>query len=284
MADIFEEIVKVKREGGEAALATIVITRGSTPREQGSKMLIKKDGTIIGSVGGGCTEAEVWQEAQKVMEEGKPKVLHFDMTGRSAEEEGMICGGTMDVYLEPIVSQPTLYLFGGGHISLSIAKIGKLVGFDVVVIDDRQGYANKERFPEADRLIVKDFPLAFPELVVNKASYIVIVTRGHAHDEEVLEWAITAPARYIGMIGSKKKVKTVYSHIIERGGSEEALNKVHAPIGLSIQAQTPEEIAVSIMAEIIRVRRGGEAGEEARSMARPPVPQATVPVSRDPQP
>lgn len=267
MADVFEEIVKIKREGGEAALATIVITRGSTPREQGSKMLIKKDGTIIGSVGGGCTEAEVWQEAQKVMEDGKPKVLHFDMTGRTAEEEGMICGGTMDVYLEPIISQPVLYIFGGGHISLAISKIAKIAGFDVVVVDDRPGYANKERFPEADKLIAREFLQAFPELPVNKVSYIVIVTRGHAHDEEVLEWAITTPAKYIGMIGSKKKVKTVYSHIMSRGSSEEALNKVHAPIGISIKAQTPEEIAVSIMAEIIRVRRGGEEGEEAKSMA-----------------
>lgn len=266
MADIFEEIVKVKREGGEAALATIVTTRGSTPREQGSKMLIKKDGTIIGSVGGGCNEAEVWQEAQKVMEEGKPKVLHFDLTGREAEEQGMICGGTMDIYLEPILSQPTVCIFGGGHISVPISQIAKMAGFDVVVWDDRPGYANKERFPVADTVIASEFPQVVPQLSVTKATYIVIVTRGHAHDEEVLEWAIKTPAKYIGMIGSKKKVKTLYAHLIERGIKTEALARVNAPIGLSIGAQTPEEIAVSIMAEIIKVRRGTD-GEEAKSMA-----------------
>ncbi|MBI2935009.1 MAG: XdhC family protein [Chloroflexi bacterium] len=265
MPDVFEEIVKIKREGGEAALATIVVTRGSTPREQGSKMLIKKDGTVIGSVGGGCTEAEVWQEAMKVIEEGKPKVMHFDMTGRNAEEEGMICGGTMDVYLEPIIAHPVVYIFGGGHISVPISKIAGIAGFDVVVIDDRPGYANRERFPEAQNVIAREFSQAFPELPVNKASYIVIVTRGHAHDEEVLEWAVKTPAKYIGMIGSKKKVRTVYSHIIERGGSEEALNRVHAPIGLGIHAQTPEEIAVSIVAEMIRERRGGGEGAEVAS-------------------
>ncbi len=267
MPDIFEEIVKIKREGGEAVLATIVVTKGSTPREQGSKMLIKKDGNVIGSVGGGCTEAEVWQEAQKVMEEGTSRMLHFDMTGRTAEEEGMICGGTMDIYLEPILAQPVLYVFGGGHISLSISKMAKLVGFDVVVMDDRPGYANAERFPDVDKVIAKEFVQVLPELTINKVSYLVIVTRGHAHDEEVLEWAIKTPAKYIGMIGSKKKVKTVYSHILERGGNEEALNKVHAPIGLEIEAQTPEEIAVSIMAEIIRVRRAGEGAPEVKSMA-----------------
>lgn len=258
MPDIYEEIVKIKQEGGQAALATVVVTKGSTPREQGSKMLIKSDGTIIGSVGGGCTESEVWQQAQKVMEEGKPKVLHFDLTGQNAEEEGMICGGTMDVYLEPILSQPTIYIFGGGHISLAISRIGKMVGFDVVVIDDRPSYANKERFPEADKVIAKEFNQAFSELPINRSSYLVIVTRGHSHDEEVLEWAITKPAKYIGMIGSKKKVKTVMSHIASRGGkdAEAALKKVYSPIGIPIESETPEEIAVSIIAELIAVRRG----------------------------
>ncbi|MDP2718207.1 MAG: XdhC/CoxI family protein [Dehalococcoidia bacterium] len=257
MQDIFEEIVKIKKEGGEAALATIIITRGSTPREQGSKMLIKKDGTVIGSVGGGCNEAEVWQEAMKVMEEGKPKVLHFDLTGRQVEEEGMICGGTMDVYLEPVLPQPSVTIFGGGHISLSLVKIAKLVGLDVTVIDDRPTYANKERFPEADNIIALEFSEAIAQLGINKNSFLVIVTRGHAHDEDVLEWALNTPAKYIGMIGSKKKVKTVFDHIIARGGNENALKRVHAPIGLPIKAQTPEEIAVSIMAEIIQIRRGG---------------------------
>ena len=258
MEDIFEEIVKVKNEGQSAALATIISVNGSTPREEGSKMLVKSDGTIIGSIGGGRIEAEVCQEARRVMSEVKSEVLHFDLTGAEAAEEGMICGGVMDVFVEPILSPPTLYIFGAGHVSFSIAKIGKMVGFRVVVIDDRAEFANPERFPEADEILAQDFPAVFPRLKINKPSYIVIVTRGHLFDEVVLEWAVGTKAGYIGMIGSRKKVDTVFSHLQSKGVPKELLEGVYAPIGLDIHAETPEEIAVSILGEIIKVRRGNE--------------------------
>lgn len=254
--DIYEEIANIKRSGQKAAVATIVSTRGSTPREVGTKMVIKGDGTILGSVGGGCAEAEIWQEAMNAIKAETPKMLHVDLTGREAEE-GMICGGVMDIFIEPILGQPTAYIFGGGHISFFISRIAKMAGFRIAIIDDRASFANAERFPEADEIHAEEMQSVFPKLKINPASYIIIVTRGHQLDEVVLEWAVTTGAKYIGMIGSKKKNKTVFSHLMARGVSKDALDKVHAPIGLDIAAQTPEEIAVAIVAELIKVRRQG---------------------------
>jgi xanthine dehydrogenase accessory factor len=255
MNSIYDEIVKIRSEGESAAVATVTSVKGSAPRGEGSKMLIKSDGKIIGSVGGGSAEAQVMQEAMKVMSDGKARMLRYDLTGKDAAKGGMICGGNMEVFIEPIISDPVLYVFGGGHISFSISKIGKMLGFRVVVIDDRQEFANPRRFPEADETIARDIEMVIPELKINKSSYIVIVTRGHILDERVLEWAIRTNAKYIGMIGSRKKNAIVFSHLESRGVSRELLETVHAPIGLDINAETPEEIAVSILAEIIMVRR-----------------------------
>ena len=255
MSDFYEEILKLRSEGKSGALATIVSTRGSTPREVGAKMLILEDGKFMGSVGGGCMEAEVWQEAMKVMAEGRPKTLHLDLTGREAEEGGMICGGIMDIYIEPITPPPKVFVFGGGHISLFVSKISNLVGFEVVVADDRPQFANRERFPEAEEVIAEEFPFVFSKLKVNRSSYLVIVTRGHAYDQEVLEWALGQEVKYIGMIGSRKKIQTVYNALKEKGVRADQLERVHAPIGLDIGALTPEEIAVSIVAQMIQVRR-----------------------------
>jgi xanthine dehydrogenase accessory factor len=255
MNDIYQEIVRVKAEGEEAALVTIVSATGSTPREEGAKMLVRADGSILGTIGGGGLEAQVIEEAIKVMKQGKPKRLHRSLTASEAEEEGMVCGGELEVFIEPILTPPTLYLFGGGHISVPLAKTGKLLGFKIAVIDDRAEFASPDRFPEADILLAEEFSKSFPKLKVDKSSYIVIVTRGHQHDELVLEWAVGTQAKYIGMIGSKTKVETIFSHLLAKGISKEQLGRVHAPIGLEINAQAPEEIAVSILAEVIKVRR-----------------------------
>jgi len=255
MDDIYQEIVRVKAEGGEAALVTVVSATGSTPREEGAKMLVKLNGSTLGTIGGGSLEAQVIDEAVKVIKQGKPKRLHMSLTATEAEEAGMICGGELEVFIEPILTPPTLYLFGGGHISLPLAKMGKLLGFKIAVIDDRAEFANADRFPEADILLAEDFSKSFPRLKIDKSSYIVIVTRGHKHDELVLEWALGTPAKYIGMIGSKTKVETIFSHLLAKGITNQQLDRVHAPIGLEIEAQTPEEIAVSILAEVVKVRR-----------------------------
>lgn len=256
MEDIYREIVRVKAEGEEAALVTVVKASGSTPREEGAKMLVRPDGGIIGTIGGGSLEAQIIKEAVKVIRQGKPKHIHRSLTAKEAED-GMICGGDLEVFIEPILTQPALYIFGGGHIALALTRMGKLCGFKIAVIDDRAEFASAERFPEADVILAEDFTKSFSELKIDKTSYIVIVTHGHRHDEVVLEWALTTPARYVGMIGSKTKNEVIYSHLRAKGIAQKQLDRVHAPIGLEIEAQTPEEIAVSILAELIKVRRSG---------------------------
>jgi len=257
MEDIYQEIVRVKAGGEEVALVTVVRASGSTPREEGAKMLVRPDGSIIGTIGGGSLEAQVIREAVKVIRQGKPKRLHRSLAAKEAEEAGMICGGELEVFIEPILTPPALYIFGGGHIALALAKMGKLVGFNITVIDDRAEFAHAERFPEANVILAEDFTKSFPRVKIDKSSYIVIVTHGHRHDEVVLEWAVGTPARYIGMIGSKTKNETIFTHLRARGILQKQLDRAHAPIGLEIEAQTPEEIAVSILAEVIKVRRSG---------------------------
>jgi len=253
MQDIYQEIVKIRAEGEEAALVTVVSASGSTPREEGAKMLVRPDGSIVGTIGGGSLEARVIKEAIEQIKKGKPQRLSFKL--KAGHEPGMICGGDVEVFIEPIVSPPTLYIFGGGHIALPLAKMSKLLGFKIVVVDDRPEFANPERFPEAELTLAQDFDKVFNKLRIDKSSYIVIVTHGHKGDEVVLERAARTEAKYIGMIGSKTKNKAVFSHLLAKGIPQELLDKVCAPIGLEIHAQTPEEIAVSILAEIIQVRR-----------------------------
>jgi xanthine dehydrogenase accessory factor len=255
MNDIYESIASLRRRGEKAVLATIVSTRGSAPRKESSKMLVLTDGKIIGSIGGGAIEHQVYQEALKLIEGNEPKLAHYELTNADASKEGMTCGGIVDVFLEPIKPLPSLIIFGGGHISFFLARIGKMVDFRVTIIDDRLEFANPERFPEADETIAEDMASAMKRLKINSSSYIVIVTRGHQKDEHVLEWAVNTPAGYIGMIGSKRKIKTSFTYLQSKGIMQEQLDRVHSPIGLSIGAETPEEIAVAIIAEIIQVRR-----------------------------
>jgi len=253
MTDIYKEIVRIKTEGEEAAVVTVVSATGSTPREEGAKMLVRADGSIVGTIGGGRIENQAIKEALEVIRKGKPKRLSYSL--KEGGELGMICGGDTEIFIEPILSASTLYIFGGGHIGLPLAKMGKLLGFKIVVIDDRAEFADPQRFPEAELTIAEDYAKSFQKLKIDKLSYIVIVTHGHKGDETVLEGALATEAKYIGMIGSRTKNQTVFSHLLAKGVSQEQVDKVHAPIGLDIHAQTPEEIAVSILAEIIEVRR-----------------------------
>ena len=172
MIDIYQEIVKLESEGAKAALVTVILTKGSTPREEGAKMLVKADGSTIGTIGGGTLEDQIIREAALVIEQGKPKRLSIGLTGTEVTEEKMICGGELELFIEPIVASPTLYLFGGGHISLVLAKIGKLLGFRIAVIDDRPDYANLDRFPEAETIVAEELSEAFPKLKIDKLSYI----------------------------------------------------------------------------------------------------------------
>jgi xanthine dehydrogenase accessory factor len=253
MADIYQEIVEVKNKGDAAALVTVISTEGSTPRETGAKMLVKADGSVVGTIGGGNLEFLAIKEALKAIQTGKSKRLDYNL--QPGGDTGMICGGDAEVFIEPILSAPSLYICGGGHIGLVLAKIGKLLGFRVIVIDDRPEYANAERFPDADQTVVSEYKDTFTNVNVDRSSYIVIATHGHKGDETALAGALGTPARYIGMIGSRKKVEAVYVRLCKKGFSREQLGGIHSPIGLDIYAQTPEEIAVSIIAEIIAARR-----------------------------
>lgn len=253
--DIYEEIVKLRREGRRGALATIVNVLGSIPSFKTAKMLVRDDGSILGTIGGGCVEAEVWQAAREVMESEKPQSLTFNLNQDPKYDTGLVCGGTLNIFVEPILPLPSLYIFGAGHVSVNLYKVASNAGFDVTVVDDRAAYANRERFAEAKEVIAEDFEQAIARLTPNESSYIVIVTRGHRDDMRVLRWAVQTPARYIGMIGSRRKTITIFRELTKEGIPAELFERVHAPVGLDIGAVTPEEIAVAITAELIAERR-----------------------------
>jgi xanthine dehydrogenase accessory factor len=256
--DIYEEIVRLRKDGRRGAVATIVNVRGSIPSFKTAKMLVRDDGSILGTIGGGCVEAEVWQAAREVMESERPRTLSFDLNNDPKYDTGLICGGTLEVFIEPILPPAELYIFGAGHVSISLYKVARIAGFDVTVVDDRETYANRERFPEAHQLIAEDFDKAMEQIKPGESSYIVIVTRGHRDDMRVLRWAVQTPARYVGMIGSRRKTIGIFEELKKEGLPAQQFERVHAPVGLDIGAVTPEEIAVSITAELIAKRRNVE--------------------------
>jgi xanthine dehydrogenase accessory factor len=253
--DLYEEIVRLRKDGRRGAVATIVNVRGSIPSFKTAKMLVRDDGSIVGTIGGGCVEAEVWQAAREVMESEKPRTMTFDLNQDPKYDAGLVCGGTLEIFVEPIMPPADLYIFGAGHVAASLYQVARLAGFDVTVIDDREAFANRERFPEAHQVIAEDFEKAAAQLTPSEYSYIVIVTRGHRDDMRMLRWAVQTPARYVGMIGSKRKTITIFKELQLEGLPGRLFDRVHAPIGLDIGAITPEEIAVSITAELIANRR-----------------------------
>ena len=329
--NIYAKAEEYLKEGIGGVIATIVRKVGATPQQAGAKIFVGGDGKIFGTIGGGCVEAEVWQQSRKIINTERVKLLHFSMSGSAVEDEGMICGGSVDLFLEPllqkhahiykgignsvdkgdpavivttfngnsftktlllrrdailgdplpaslaedignylcitepvfedglivepILSPSRLFIFGAGHISRYISATAKMAEFDVTVVDDRESFANREQFPEADEIIVENFQSVLKHLSPQPADYAVIVTRGHSHDALVLGEVLKNPCRYIGMIGSKRKTRIVFDHLRTAGVLEEALQKVHAPIGIDIDAETPQEIAISIVAEMIKVRR-----------------------------
>jgi xanthine dehydrogenase accessory factor len=327
---IYNSIRTALDQGKRGVLATIVRRVGATPRDAGAKVFIEEGGNLFGTIGGGCVEAEAWQAAQTILQSGKARLFHYAMDGRQVEDEGMICGGNLDIFMEPVLEcykelyesiqsaekkgqralvvtrfdgqlyaktlftaagevigdeldpgtiaeltgkfnekkpillngliiepvmpSSVLYIYGAGHISQSISQIAKMVGFSVKVMDDRRDFANNERFSEADEIIVDDFDFVSQHLPKDGDPYAVIVTRGHKHDAIVLEEVLKVPHRYIGMIGSKRKVHIIYEALKAKGVDVKLLTAVHAPIGIDINAETPEEIALSIVSELVKVR------------------------------
>jgi xanthine dehydrogenase accessory factor len=350
--DVFKSAIELLERGEQAAISTIIASKGSLPMSEKSKMLVTPAGQIIGTVGGGCLEADVWTEARRVMEAGKSSIQKFILTEKYAGESGLNCGGiveilteplpeqgrdifqailelkdtghrgtlvtilsdhprypegqrklllcddgstvgalgdtaleafvarqgqaimqgeqfaildyqvedgvTLQLFMEPVLPTPTVYVFGGGHVSFFVVRAAKLAGFKIKVIDDRPAFANRERFPEADAAVVMDFDQISTAFDFGQDDYVILVTRGHQHDQQILEQIYNCEARYLGMIGSKSKIAKMWKRLEARGVGRQYLDRIHAPIGLNIGADTPEEIAISIVAELIRERRQGK--------------------------
>ena len=254
--EVFAAVADALERGEPAALVTIVSTTGSTPQRVGAKMLVFADGRIVGTIGGGCYENDAFGKAREAILTRRPQVLHYELSDDFAQESGLICGGQMDVYIEPIEPSPDLYIVGAGHVGFHLARLATDVGFRVHVIDDREKFANAERFPEATEVVVDDIPAWIARASLPAQAYAVIVTRGHTNDLEALRALAPRELRYLGLIGSRAKVARIYDALRESGTDAALLNRVHAPIGLDIGAVTPQEIAVSILAELIAVKHG----------------------------
>ena len=352
MKEVIQEAVSLLEKGEPCVLATVVRTRGSTPQKPGAKLLVRKDGSGVGTLGGGCVEGDIWFAAKEIMRHrGGPEFKDYYLNEDIAARDGLVCGGTMYFFLDPMweansylpygreilqaydggsvvgmatvvrasdrqrmgarlmlredgstqgslgnpeleklalesirkvadlgntdsvltadgtelfiegyTTPPTLVIMGGGHIGKATAVVAKSLGFRIYVVDDRPEFANAERFPEAEAIVVADYSKGLDQVPINANTYIIVATRGHREDDYALEAAIGTPATYVGLLGSRRKTLLIYKHLLKKGHSPEVLRKVRSPVGLDIAALTPEEIAISIMSEIIMVRRGGKGG------------------------
>jgi len=264
---VFAAVADALERGEPAALVTIVATHGSTPQRVGAKMLVYADGRIVGTIGGGCYENDAFWKAREAIANRKPQLLHYELADDFAQETGLICGGQMDVYIEPIEPSPELYIIGAGHVGFHLARLAHEVGFRVTVVDDREKFANAERFPTAEDVVVDDIPGWVGRAHLPPHAYAVIVTRGHTNDLEALRALAPHELRYLGLIGSRAKVARIFDALKTDRMPEEQLQRVHAPIGLDIGAVTPQEIAVSILAELIAVKHGKFASRDAAELS-----------------
>lgn len=237
------------------ALVTVVRAQGSTPQRAGAKMLVYADGRTVGTIGGGCYENDAFWKAREAIASGKSSLQHYDLNDDFAQENGLICGGRMDVHIDPLSPTPPLYIVGAGHVGWHLARAAADAGFRLHVIDDREKFANAERFPGAE-VVVESIPEWLHRADIAPSAYVVVVTRGHQHDLDAMRALAARDLRYLGLIGSRAKVARIYDALLAEGMPPECLQRVHAPIGLEIGAITPAEIAISILAELIAVRRG----------------------------
>lgn len=251
--EIFHRISGLLSQGKRLALASVIEAQGSAPRGTSAKMIITEDGATYGTVGGGCAEAYVVQQAKKVISDGVLRIFELDLGDDSWSGIGMACGGVIKVSLELIAPKPRLIILGAGHVARSIANLAHLTNFKVAVIDS---FAERDKFPEADEVIQEEVGKGASNLKITPNDYVVIITRHH-QDERALRSVINSTAAYIGMIGSKNRVRLVYETLVKEGVPADQLLKVNAPIGLDIGAESPEEIAVSVIAEIIKTSKGG---------------------------
>ena len=265
--EVFAALGEALKNGEDVALVTIVSANGSTPQRVGAKMLVYADGRVVGTIGGGCYENEALWKAREALQTRKATTARYELADDFAAESGLICGGQMEVFIEPIEPAPTVYIFGAGHVGQFVARVAHEAGFRVHVVDDREKFANRERFPDAAEIIVDDIPTWLANSSLPSSAYAVVVTRGHRHDLDALRALAPRNLRYLGLIGSRAKVKRIYDVLVEDGSvPTERLETIHAPIGLDIGAVTPQEIAVSIVAELIAIRRGKSAAVASASL------------------
>ncbi|PKB83210.1 MAG: hypothetical protein BZY88_02640 [SAR202 cluster bacterium Io17-Chloro-G9] len=353
MKEVIEEAVKLSKEGEPCVLATVVRTKGSTPQKAGAMLLVRQDGSGVGTLGGGCVEGDIWFAAKEILRQnGGPEFKDYYLNEDIAARDGLVCGGTMYFFLEPLresqefsaigdemmdayeggdavglatvvnvrdgagnlgaklllrldgsvtgtlgspeldqqaievaqrvaevgntesfstgtgvevfvegfTTPPTLIMVGGGHVGKATADLAYSMGYRVFVVDDRPEFANGERFPNVEQTVITPYDTWADQLTINVNSFVVVATRGHRFDDMALESALTSKARYIGLLGSRRKNMMIYRRLLAQGTPVDRLRQVHAPIGLDIGALTPDELAVSIMSEIIMVRRGGKGG------------------------
>jgi xanthine dehydrogenase accessory factor len=254
--EVFAALAEALDRGDEVALVTIVASTGSTPQRVGAKMLVYSDGRTVGTIGGGCYENDAFWKAREAIKSRKPVNLRFELNDDFAQETGLVCGGQMEVFIEPVEASPEVYVFGAGHVGYFVGRLAHEVGFKVHVVDDREKFANTERFgPDID-VVVDDIPAWLETHRLPQTGYAVVVTRGHRHDLDAMRALARQPLRYLGLIGSKAKVKRIFDALREEGMPADLLRTIHAPIGLDIGAITPQEIAVSIVAELIAVKHG----------------------------
>ena len=275
--EVFAALGEAMSRGEEVALVTIVSANGSVPQRVGAKMLVHADGRIVGTIGGGCYENEALQKAREALKTRKAYTVRYELADDFAAESGLICGGQMEIFIEPIEPSPAVYVFGAGHVGQFVGRVAHDAGFQVHVVDDRAKFANRERFPDATEIVVDDIPAWIMRTTLPSTAYAVVVTRGHRYDLDTMRALAPRTLRYLGLIGSRAKVKRIYDALIEESSVQvEQLEKIHAPIGLDIGAVTPQEIAVAIVAELIAVRRGktdAVAGASLRWMPKLRVPE-----------
>jgi xanthine dehydrogenase accessory factor len=254
--DIFRAVIDAQTNGQSAALATVIRAQGSLPRHVGSKMLVLPDGHIVGTVGGGAMEAKVIAEAKTVIASSESKIVTYTLNDIAKGDPG-ICGGTVEIFIEPLVTPPVLLVIGCGHVGKALAELGKWMQYRVIVTDDRAEYCNPAYIPNMDEYIVAPPSQVTQRVTLTPRTYVCAVTRGLPVDIELFPPLLTADIPYLGLIGSRRRWSITIKALEERGFSREQIAKVHAPIGLELNAETPHEIAVSIMAEITMLRRGG---------------------------
>jgi len=254
--EVFHAVGEALKHGEPAALVTIIRTEGSTPQRVGAKMVVFSDGRIVGTIGGGCYENDAFWKARQTLKTRKAEVVKYELSDDIAEESGLICGGQMEVYIEPIETAPHLYLIGAGHVSYHLARIAATVGFRIHILDDREKFASHERFPDAVEVTVDSIPAWLEQANLQANAYAVILTRGHRYDLDALRALVSRDLQYLGLIGSRAKVARLFEALSEEGLPQDQLRKLHAPVGLAIGAVTPQEIAVSILAELVAVKHG----------------------------